>query len=68
MEPLDSIDDIEAASTERLINVLACVERLPADSLAHHFGRRIDIGIELDRRGVTDWANRANALMRKQMN
>lgn len=60
--------DIEAASTERLINILACVERLEAESVAHHFGRRIAISIELESRGVTDWADTVNALMRAQMN
>jgi len=61
--------DIEEASTERLINILGCVEHLPlADSFAEHFGRRIDIGIELDRRGVKDWGEKANALIRSKMN
>lgn len=60
--------DIETASTERLINILACVERLGAESLAHHFGRRIAISIELESRGITDWASKVNTLMRSQMN
>ena len=59
--------DIEAASNERLINILGCVERLEAESIAHHFGRRIAIGIELNKRGV-DWHDQVNALMRAQMN
>jgi len=59
--------DIETATDERLINILACVERLPAESVAHHFGRRIKISIELESRGVTNWADTVNALMRSTM-
>jgi hypothetical protein len=59
--------DIEAADTQRLINVLACVERLEAESIAHHFGRRIAIGIELNKRGV-DWHDKVDALMKRMMN